>query len=502
MSEQTPTAAQTAQFPITESFQSAPDNPNWKLLGSARINGGLELTPDQPGEAGTAFLDQPFSSTLGVTIDFDYSCGGGGPLGFGDGFSVYLIDGVQTTEPGARGGGLGYSCIIEGASIPGVTAGYVGIGFDNYGTFSSPSAGPGGPCPRPNTVAVRGSGNLLDGFPWLTGVEVPGGFRATWEEGAHIQVSVIAGRLTVRRSSRSDPNGSLLIDGFDLAGRPGQIAMPATFKLGFAAGTGDATAAHRIRNLSVALPANMPLTMSGPQTVKAGGRASYTIEVQNLGPNDAPDAWVEGLVPAAMRETAQVSCRGENGAQCGVGQVTGGLHLPLSLPRGSKAVITLSATIGRRVEGLMTTTARLMSRTRANTAAQQSGSVDTDVELPRVSIVEEKVGDWDQSWPEDAKGRVVSTDLTLAANDHRVVAWEISFSVPEGTRVNPTQTQWYQIVKDGLDGQVIIESPNDDSHTIDPGVPLVVSVQMLYASQADAGDGSLRNLLAIEITRP
>ncbi|MEV7931005.1 hypothetical protein [Kitasatospora sp. NPDC088779] len=122
----------------------------------------------------------------------------------------------------------------------------------------------------------------MDGFSWLTGVEVPGGFRATWEEGAHIQVSVIAGRLTVRRSSRSDPNGSLLIDDFDLAGRPGQIAMPATFKLGFAAGTGDATAAHRIRNLSVALPANMPLVCPDAEhaalmgTVGAYGTAATT----------------------------------------------------------------------------------------------------------------------------------------------------------------------------------------------------------------------------------
>ena len=190
-----------------------------------------------------------------MTIDFDYACEGGidPSFGIGDGFCVYLINGEKTTGPGAQGGALGYSYIKQGAiNIPGVTAGYVGIGFDNYGKFTSTLAGPDGPGRLPNTLGVRGSGNKMTGFSWLTGVPVPDGIRAPWDEGAHIQVSIINGRLTVRHSSKSDPNGSLLIADFDLAGRPGQIEMPATFKLGFAAGTGGATAAHRIRNLTVA----------------------------------------------------------------------------------------------------------------------------------------------------------------------------------------------------------------------------------------------------------
>lgn len=134
------------QFPIIESFtQDAPANPHWKILGSARLNGSLELTPNAQSQAGTAFLDQPFSSSLGVTIDFDYSCEGGGGMGLGDGFSVYLIDGEQTTGPGGRGGALGYSFTKSGSNIvaDGVTAGYVGIGFDNFGNFASPYAGTG-----------------------------------------------------------------------------------------------------------------------------------------------------------------------------------------------------------------------------------------------------------------------------------------------------------------------------------------------------------------------
>jgi hypothetical protein len=57
------------------------------------------------------------------------------------------------------------------------------------------------------------------------------------------------------------------------------------------------------------------------------------------------------------------------------------------------------------------------------------------------------------------------------------------------------------VIKDGTEGTVVIGFP-DDSHTIEPGTPLTVSVQLLYSSQHDADDGRLRNLHAIEVTQP
>lgn len=504
MTARVPDASQQVQFPIVESFtQGTVTNPLWKLLGSARLNGGsLELTPNEGSQAGTAFLDEPFSSSLGVTIDFDYSCEGG--IQLGDGFSVYVIDGEQTTEPGGIGGALGYSFTKDGSGdivAPGVTAGYVGIGFDNHGNFATRYSGTEGPGHRPNTVGVRGSGSLRQGFRWLTGVEVDGGFRGPWENGSHIQVSIIDGRLTVRHADTANPNGTLLIDDFDLAGAPGQTSMPETFKLGFAAGTGSATASHRIRNLTVALPVNMPLEMSGPQTAMAGDRISYGISVQNLGPNDAPDAVVEGTVPAELTDL-ELTCRGENGAVCGTGSVLDGLHLPIDLPRGSKALINLAGTIDPQFEGRLTCTSLITSPTRANTAAQHSDSATTDVELPPVSVTPViNLPGWPQTWPPEAEGWVISYDLTLAANEQRVVWWEISFDVPEGTRINPQQSQWYDVVKDGTDGSVVITTP-DETHTVEPGAPLTVAVQLLYPSQYDAGDGTLRNLRSIEVTRP
>ncbi|MFI9506893.1 hypothetical protein [Nocardia sp. NPDC052566] len=504
------TATQQAQFPIIESFtKPTPDNPYWKLLGSARMNGGsLELTPNDRSQAGTAFLDQPFSSTLGVTIDFDYSCEGGATLG--DGFSVYLIDGAQTTQPGGFGGALGYSFTRDTSGsivASGVTAGYVGIGFDNHGNFATTGAGTGGGDPRPNTAGVRGAGNLRQGFGWLTGVTVPGGFRAAWERGAHIQISVIGGRLSVRHADTANPNGTVLIDDFDLGGATGQPRMPDTFKLGFAAGTGARTASHRVRNLTVTLPADMPLEMSGPQTAQSGDRIAYTIDVQNHGPNDTPDAMVEATVPAELTDV-ETSCQGENGAVCGQGFLGQNSQpwIPVNLPVGSKATITLTGTIDPQYEGSLTCASRITSPSRANIAERHSDSVTTTVALPPISVTPVIVGGWHQTWPEDARGWVVSYDLVLAANQERVVYWEIGFDVPPfdtpgRTRVNPVGKDhlWYRVDKDGADGSVILATP-DDKHTIEPGAGLTVNVQILYRSQEDAGDGTLRNLRAIEVT--
>jgi uncharacterized repeat protein (TIGR01451 family) len=505
MTAQTSVKSQQVQFPIVEPFTVAQPGSYWRFLGAATLTGGsLQLTPDARAKAGTGFLDQPFSSSLGVTIDFDYECVTASGAHPGDGFCIYLIDGEHTTQPGGHGAALGYSVTKDGSTIvaEGVTAGYVGVGFDNYGNFASALAGTGGPGQTPNMVGVRGSGSGSAGFRWLTGAPAPGGFGALWEAGAHIQLSIIDGELTVRRSSTADPDGVVLIDSFDLAAAPDQIALPPTFKLGFAAGTGAAIAAHRIKNLTVALPAAMSLSMGGPSTAKAGDRISYQVQVENAGPNDAPDALVEGTMAAPLSDL-ELSCTAHNGASCGTGSITAGLRQPVSLPRGGKATITVSGTIDSSYEGSATSTTSIASPTRANTASQRSGSVTTQVDLPLVSADVRIVGQWAQSWPEDATGWVISYELGLHANEHRVVNWQISFDVPANTRVNPQQTQWYRVIKDGgTDGSVALGSPAGAGHTIEPGTPLVVAIQLLYRSQHDAGEGTLRNLRVTETTTP
>ncbi|MFB7666944.1 hypothetical protein ACFC1R_23845 [Kitasatospora sp. NPDC056138] len=398
-----------AAFPITESLtNSTTDNPNWKLRGEARLNGSLELTPNSRDKAGTAFLDEAFSSTFGIAVDFDYAVQAGAPNG--DGFSLYLIDGGATTEPGGSGAGLGYSPMSD---KPGVTKGYVGIGFDSYGNFAGNLAGPGGPGSTPNMVGIRGSGDRFSGFRWLTGATVGSGFGVGWDEQAHAQVVIADGRITVRLSSRTDPTGHTVIDGFDLR-TPGQAPMPATFKLGFSAGTGYATAAHRIRNLKVSLPAEMPLQIAGPGEAQAGTQICYTVTVRNEGPNDVPDAVVEGVLPEQLSGVKrQVTTTA--GARAGRGRITGGLRQPLALPKGATATVTVCGTIAQGYTGPLTFVARCTSASRSNTAAHSSGTLDTAV---TVSAPEAPLKVWQQGAVEYKPVRI-STVINVCVTHER-----------------------------------------------------------------------------------
>lgn len=114
---------------------------------------------------------------------------------------------------------------------------------------------------------------------------------------------------------------------------------------------------------------------------EAGHRITYTIGVQNLGPNDAPDAVLDANVPTELTDL-ELSCQAENGAVCGTGSVRDGLHMPIDLPKGSKATITLTGTIDPRFEGRLTCTSLITSPSRANTAERHSGSVTTEVDRP------------------------------------------------------------------------------------------------------------------------
>ncbi|MEU3411982.1 hypothetical protein ABZ760_12015 [Streptomyces sp. NPDC006658] len=372
--------AGTSVFPITETFTSNhTENPNWRILGSAQLNGSLQLTPDDYAKAGAALLDEAFPSSWGVAIDFDYATEHSGGNSAGDGFCFFLIDGSATTEPGGFGAGLGYSYVKNtGSQAVGVSKGYVGIGFDTYGNFGTGLAGPDGPGNSTDMAGVRGSGDGWDGFHWLTGNAVSGGFSATWEDEAHAQIVIADGKITVRLSSKANPNGTAVISDVAIQG-DGQAPLPDTLKLGIAASTGDATQAHRIRRLKITMPVDMPLEITGPEQAEAGTKVCYPVAVRNDGPNDAPDALVEVTLPAHLTQVTH-EVKTDNGATHSEGELTNvTLRQELNLPKGATATVTVCGTIDPQFTGTLTIPATLTSPTRANTSTRQHAETNTHV---------------------------------------------------------------------------------------------------------------------------
>lgn len=220
-----------------------------------------KLTDARPNQ--TAFL--PFSTAVssanGLSITFDfYAYGGTGA----DGISFFIVDGSQPIKSaGGFGGSLGYAPYIVGTNNqPGIAGGYLGIGLDEFGSYSAGSEGRnGGPGNRPDSVVIRGSAATnyvyLEGnsLPNSQSLDVPGAgvTRAQAKRSAKVDLSP-AGVLSVKidlnaNGSFTDP-GEELISNLDVVQR-GNGPLPATLAFGFAASTGGQTNIHEVGNFSV-----------------------------------------------------------------------------------------------------------------------------------------------------------------------------------------------------------------------------------------------------------
>lgn len=252
------TAAWSA-FSLNETFRNSTAS-NWLLLGNATLTSGgadttgagwLRLTATGNNEAGSAIYNTPFSSSDGLQATFTYATYGGSGA---DGFAFYLIDG-STGSPtvGAKGAGLGYS---REAAINGVTNGYLGIGFDEWGNFAIAAAGT---CVQVacnsgnvnNTVAIRGSGSLQAGFD-LYSKQTIASVTALRTQNRKVRITLTpAPTIAVTVELDSGSGFVKLVDSLVISSISGQAAMPATFKLGFSASTGASTNFHEIRDLVI-----------------------------------------------------------------------------------------------------------------------------------------------------------------------------------------------------------------------------------------------------------
>ncbi|MDP8934502.1 MAG: DUF4347 domain-containing protein, partial [Cyanobacteriota bacterium] len=162
------------------------------LGGDSAGNGALRLTPAAEDREAFVIYNNPIPSTDGLTVQFDfYSYGSSqqsnSPQPFispqpGDGLGFFLIDGtVSPTRTGGYGGSVAYA---PRTGIPGIEGGYLGIGLDEFGNFSTSTEGRSGPEPppipgssigsfRPDSVTIRG--NQADGYKFLTNAIVPFG---------------------------------------------------------------------------------------------------------------------------------------------------------------------------------------------------------------------------------------------------------------------------------------------------------------------------------------
>lgn len=279
-------------------------------LPEAAGAGALRLTNVNTGVSGFALYNRALPTTGGLDITFDQAQYGGSGA---DGISFFLVDGsTNLTEPGATGGGLGYSAGWDGGTGygTGVDNGLLGVGIDKWGNFSAPgSTGSGcasgsgvgspGPGQTPNVVAVRGPGNGSAGYCWLgasssLGSMLGGVTRAD----ATVQVHVV-----IDPSTAADPKVTISMDGTQVLqiDAPQGLLDSTSFKFGFAGSTGAVTDLHEVWNLSInsVIPVP-PSTTSTTSTVPENPSVPSTTT-----PDTTPDTTPTTVAPSTtVREAS------------------------------------------------------------------------------------------------------------------------------------------------------------------------------------------------------
>lgn len=385
--------AQTATFPIQQPFTTSTVT-GWTFGGGAVLtgngttdpngNGWLRLTNNSGNQTGYAFYNTAFSSAQGVMVDFDFTSWGGTGA---DGISFFLLDGATATPTiGAFGGSLGYA---QKTNINGVSNGYVGIGLDEFGNYSSPTEGRvGGPGAVADAVAIRGPGNgaATTDYPYLTGaaagfsLDVPSVATRPSQTGTnfrHARLIIQPNRATsVLVTNGFGATPTPVISNYTLAATP-----PSIFKLGFGASTGGSTNYHEIRNLSITAPTDLSITKTdGVNSLLAGGPVTYTITVRNNGQSPVSGAVVVDTVPASIGSVTW-TCNASAGGACAAASGSGNaINTTADLAAGGTATYVVKGVVDANASGPISNTATVTppaTLTDLNTADNSATDTDT-----------------------------------------------------------------------------------------------------------------------------
>lgn len=272
-------------FPYCETFADQESIGAETIFGGSAkfVDGVLRLTDAQREQNGYFYVDIPFSSAYGIKTSFEYFMYGGSGA---DGLTVFLFDAaIQNFRTGGFGGAFGYA---QRNNQPGMTGGYLGVGFDSYGNFSNSGEGriggfTGSPTGLyPNSISIRKGGSGLNGYEFVGGkmtLDPPSGplglsldveFQFPLSSGgqgtSRVTDPATPGYRKVFLELEPNPNGvgyllKLEMVVTTIANEPRTITVfpgipfpyvpPKNLKIGFAASTGGETNIHEIRNLIV-----------------------------------------------------------------------------------------------------------------------------------------------------------------------------------------------------------------------------------------------------------
>ncbi|MFE4519694.1 hypothetical protein ACFRMQ_36595, partial [Kitasatospora sp. NPDC056783] len=268
-------------------------------------HGYLRITDSSNDQSGAVLFNQALPAGAGLDVTFDqWQYGSTTPATPADGISFFLVNGdVSLTHPGAFGGSLGYAQKLPDDDpnltfLPGVDRGYLGVGLDVLGNYfgdweqrgnGCTTRSPAGtgfhvPAPGANMITLRGPGDGLEGYCFLTATTsnfttsgpwpstLPGKLQGpltslppgvTPVEAENL-LEPSRRRVNVHLTPAPSPVLTVSVDFNDGTGSHQVLQTPApqpltsTYKFGFAGSTGLFTDVHLIRNVVINTDAPLP----------------------------------------------------------------------------------------------------------------------------------------------------------------------------------------------------------------------------------------------------
>ncbi|MDG4858121.1 hypothetical protein P8605_08140 [Streptomyces sp. T-3] len=244
--------------------------------------GALRLTSNKTFQNGYAISKNAIPTKDGMKFTIDYAIYKPGATKVpADGIALMLLDGSKPmpVKSGKNGSGLGYV---------GIEGGYLGVGFDVYGNFTSVGHEAEGGLPErtPNSVTIRGAQSTKNAM------------IATYKSGRRWAPSGATNRTEARRTTTVELSKAGImrvlvnfhdgqpdrevIEPVDIHKIKGQPPVPETMRIGFSASTGDSTSIHELWGGKLETLDPMLSTKVEPNgTVKAGEPAEFTMTTSN-----------------------------------------------------------------------------------------------------------------------------------------------------------------------------------------------------------------------------
>jgi hypothetical protein len=315
--------------------------------------GFLRFTQASPTEEGGVFSATSLPATQGLDVSFNsYQFGGNGADGIAFALAVANpSDPEPPTKIGNSGGSLGYGPTTS-ASADGLSLGYLGVGLDAFGNFSTTIADgsdcatqgdPGNTLKTAESVSIRGPGNLLNGYCMVGGPYTDGGaaLRASGSTSVPVEVAInptatafttaslmvvpalsyavqwtpVGGTQEYQTGNLPDLNDSNYSDLGIPSSYYNSSGIPYQMTFGWVASTGNSTDVHEINNVVVdSGSSSSPPTLALDASDNEGGEfgqgtsVGYTFTPSlsgsdETGPITFDDPFPAGLTPTSTAGT-------------------------------------------------------------------------------------------------------------------------------------------------------------------------------------------------------